>query len=81
MCANAQHITPSRVICVICVICKDVAGDHRKGLRPTRCEERVSKKPIKLVDVGLSMMCYTFGKEKRMCLGDCQLSGLMGKLL
>ena len=31
--------------------------------------------------VGLSMMCYTFGKEKRMCLGDFQLSGLMGKLL
>ena len=31
--------------------------------------------------VGLSMMCYTFGKEKRMCLGDFQLSGLIGKLL
>ena len=31
--------------------------------------------------VGLSMMCYTLGKEKRMCLGDFQLSGLMGKLL
>ena len=31
--------------------------------------------------VGLSMMCYTFGKEKRTCLGDFQLSGLIGKLL
>lgn len=31
--------------------------------------------------VGLSMMSYTFGKEKRTCLGDFQLSGLMGKLL
>ena len=34
-----------------------------------------------LMLVGLSMMCYTFGKEKRMCFGDIQLSGLMGKLL
>ena len=33
------------------------------------------------VFVGLSMMCYTFGKEKRTCLGDFQLSGLIGKLL
>ena len=31
--------------------------------------------------VGLSMMCYTLGKEKRTCLGDFQLSGLIGKLL
>ena len=31
--------------------------------------------------VGLSMMCYTSGKEKRTCLGDFQLSGLIGKLL
>ena len=31
--------------------------------------------------VGLQMMCYTFGKEKRTCLGDFQLSGLIGKLL
>ena len=29
--------------------------------------------------VGLSMMCYTLGKEERTCLGDFQLSGLMGK--
>ena len=31
--------------------------------------------------VGLSMMCYTMGKEKRTALGDFQLSGRMGKLL
>ena len=31
--------------------------------------------------VGLSMMCYTVGKEKRTALGDFQLSGRMGKLL
>ncbi len=31
--------------------------------------------------VGLSMMCYTLGKEKRMVLGDFQLSGRIGKLL
>ena len=31
--------------------------------------------------VGLSMMCYTLGKEKRTCLGDCQSRGRMGKLL
>ena len=32
-------------------------------------------------DVGLSMMCYTVGKEKRTALGDFQLRGRMGKLL
>ena len=32
-------------------------------------------------DVGLSTMCYTLGKEKRTCLGDFQLRGLIGKLL
>ena len=31
--------------------------------------------------VGLSMMCYTFGKEKRMCLENFQSSGVIGKLL
>ena len=31
--------------------------------------------------VGLSMMCYRLGKEKRMSLGDRQLRGRMGKLL
>ena len=31
--------------------------------------------------VGLSMMCYTLGKEKRTFLGDFQLRGLIGKLL
>ena len=31
--------------------------------------------------VGLSMMCYTMGKEKRTALGDFQLSGRLGKLL
>ena len=30
-------------------------------------------------DVGLSMMCYTVAKSERTCLGDLQLSGLMGK--
>lgn len=36
---------------------------------------------IKMQNVGLSMMRYTFGKEKRTCLGDFQLRGLIGKLL
>jgi len=27
------------------------------------------------------MMSYTFAKEKRTVLGDCQLRGLIGKLL
>ena len=31
--------------------------------------------------VGLSMMCYTFGKVNRTCLGERQLSGRMGKSL
>ncbi len=31
--------------------------------------------------VGLSMMCYTLGKEKRTVLGDFQLRGRIGKLL
>ena len=31
--------------------------------------------------VGLSMMCYTEGKEKRTCFGECQPNGRMGKLL
>lgn len=31
--------------------------------------------------VGLSMMCYTGGKEKRTCFGERQLSGRMGKSL
>ena len=31
--------------------------------------------------VGLSMMCYRFGKEKRTCFGERQLRGLIGKLL
>ena len=35
----------------------------------------------KLCGVGLSMMCYTFGKEKRIVFGDLQLRGLIGKLL
>ena len=35
----------------------------------------------KSVYVGLSMICYTLGKEKRMCFGEFQLSGRMGKLL
>lgn len=36
---------------------------------------------IKMLTVGLSMMCYRLGKEKRMSLGDRQLRGRMGKLL
>lgn len=35
----------------------------------------------RFVNVGLSMMCYRIGKEERTCLGDCQLSGRMGKSL
>jgi hypothetical protein len=31
--------------------------------------------------VGLSMMCYTLGKENRTALGEIQLRGRMGKLL
>jgi len=31
--------------------------------------------------VGLSMMCYTFGNERSMCLGERQLRGRIGKLL
>ena len=31
--------------------------------------------------VGLSMMCYTLGKANKMCLGERQLSGRIGKLL
>jgi hypothetical protein len=38
-------------------------------------------KAFREITVGLSMMCYTLGKEKRTCLGDFQLSGLIGKLL
>ena len=37
--------------------------------------------PLLTAYVGLSMMCYTMGKEKRTALGDFQLSGRMGKLL
>ena len=33
------------------------------------------------VIVGLSMMCYTFGKENKTSLGDNQLRGRIGKLL
>ena len=29
--------------------------------------------------VGLSMMRYTSGNADKTCLGDCQLSGLIGK--
>ena len=32
-------------------------------------------------NVGLSMMCYALGKERRTCLGESQLRGRMGKLL
>ena len=31
--------------------------------------------------VGLSMMCYTFGKAERTCKGERQARGLIGKLL
>lgn len=31
--------------------------------------------------VGLSMMCYTLGKENKTCLGERQLRGRIGKLL
>jgi len=31
--------------------------------------------------VGLSMMCYRFGKARSTCFGDCQLRGRMGKAL
>lgn len=31
--------------------------------------------------VGLSMMCYTLGKENKAVLGEIQLRGRMGKLL
>ncbi len=31
--------------------------------------------------VGLSMMCYTEGKERRTCLGECQFRGRIGKSL
>ena len=33
------------------------------------------------VYVGLSMMCYTLGKANKTCLGERQLSGLIGKEL
>ena len=33
------------------------------------------------VVVGLSMMCYTEGKASKVCLGEHQLRGLIGKLL
>ena len=36
---------------------------------------------IGIIIVGLSMMCYTMGKEKRTELGDFQLRRRMGKLL
>ena len=43
-------------------------------------------KKVLLVDtdpqgVGLSMMCYTSGKEERTCLGERQSRGRMGKSL
>ena len=34
-----------------------------------------------LMIVGLSMMCYTLGKENKTVLGEIQLRGRMGKLL
>ena len=37
--------------------------------------------PFFSATVGLSMMCYTFGKEERTAKGDIQLSGRIGKLL
>ena len=44
-------------------------------------EEAVKEEARKLSNVGLSMMCYTSGKAERICLGERQLSGRMGKLL
>ena len=66
-------------------------GVNRSGskstLEPTKWGHTTIKKILTLqeycgdVIVGLSMMCYTMGKEKRTALGDFQLSGRMGKLL
>ena len=36
---------------------------------------------LKYRAVGLSMMCYTFGKAERTCKGERQARGLIGKLL
>ena len=63
-----------------------VDGQHKPL---TRYLPHVGKRKLKSVLavlvgfmlVGLQMMCYTSGKEKRTCLGDFQLSGLIGKLL
>ena len=52
----------------------------RTNLNTTRTMDRINNLVIG-ESVGLSMMCYTLGKEKRMCFGDFQLSGLIGKLL
>ena len=41
--------------------------------------KKVAARPSGRAFVGLSMMCYTFGKADNTCLGDRQLSGLMGK--
>ena len=66
-------------------------GVNRSGskstLEPTKWGHTTIKKILTLqeycgdVIVGLSMMCYTMGKEKRTALGDFQLSVRMGKLL
>ena len=49
------------------------------ALKPAEFGSPVIKK--KLPFVGLSMMCYTFGKAERTCKGERQARGLIGKLL
>jgi len=46
---------------------------RQKSLLPPLCEKKAER------GVGLSMMCYTLGKEERTCLGERQLRGRMGK--
>ena len=44
-------------------------------------EKLLFARDIESFFVGLSMMCYTLGKENKTALGDNQLRGRMGKLL
>lgn len=49
--------------------------------REFSCHIRSEITAFTLRDVGLSMMCYTLGKENKTVLGEIQLRGRMGKLL
>ena len=64
---------------------KNVSSNCRFGCVVIIAQRKEKVKPdlqeIVVQRVGLSMMCYTLGKENRTALGEIQLRGRMGKLL